>query len=62
MVNLTNDEWRQAMALNTEPGPNAKEYGHRGLITAKAIQAEKTQVEADDWIASAPVDEPKETR
>lgn len=62
MVNLTNEEWKQALALNSEPAPEAVEYGHRGIITAKAIYQENTQAEADTWVASAPADDVKETR
>jgi hypothetical protein len=32
-----------------KPGPGDREYGHRGKITASAIQAGRETVRADDW-------------
>ncbi len=51
MVNLTPEEIADMQKGLKEPGPNDREYGHRGKITSKAIDAAKTGAAAADYAA-----------
>ena len=62
MVRLTNEEWLEVQKPLSEPADTATEYGHRGIITSRALYNQQTQVEADEWVVSAPVDATVETR
>lgn len=51
MANLTPEEMADMQASLKGPGPNDREYGHRGKITSNALDVSKTVATASDYAA-----------